>query len=108
MCVSGYAFSPLTTYGDETWHGGRGQGPIISEGHERSKVRSNFRLLGLSSSFRRVMRDRGQVQNAHRGGCLLRSREVKGQVKFHKLRWSLNLGRITLTEDTKCNGLIKV
>ena len=49
--MSGYAFRPLTTYGDETWHGGRGQGPIISEGHERSKVGSNLKLLGLNSNF---------------------------------------------------------
>ncbi len=28
------------------------------------------------------MLDRGQVQNAYRGGCPPRSSEVKGQVKF--------------------------
>ncbi len=29
VCVSGYAFRPLTTCGDETCHGVRGQGPIV-------------------------------------------------------------------------------
>ncbi len=51
-------------------------------GQMRSKVRSNFRLLGLSSDLGRVMLDRGRVRNAYRGGCPLRSSEVKGQLKF--------------------------
>ena len=74
VCLSGYAFSPLTTYGNETWHGGRGQGPIRSEGHQRSKVGSNFRLLGLSSR------------------SPPRPSEVKGQVKFQVARIELKLG----------------
>ena len=67
-------------------------GPIISEGHQRSKVRSNFKLLGLSSNLGRVMLDRGRVQSAYRGGCPPRSSEVKGQVKFQVARIELRLG----------------
>ena len=67
-------------------------GPIISEGHQRSKVRSNFKLLGLSSNLGRVMLDRGRVRNAYRGGCPLRSSEVKGQVKFQVAPMELKLG----------------
>ena len=73
VCVSCYAFRPLTTYGDETWHGGRGQGPIISEGHQRSKVGSNFKLLRLSSN---LGRDAGSKASAE---CL--SRTISSQVK---------------------------
>ena len=81
------------TYGDETWHSGRGQGPIISEGHQRSKVGSNFKLLGLSSNLGRVMLAQGRVQNAYRGGCPLRSSEVKVQVKlFQVAQIELKLG----------------
>ena len=92
MC--GYAFRPLTTYGDETWHSSRRQGPIISEGHQTSKVGSNFKLLGLSSDLGRVMLHRGRVRNAYQGGRPLRSREVKGQVKFQVARIELRDGPI--------------
>ena len=92
MCVSGYAFSPLTTYGGETWHGGRGKGLIISEGHQRSKFGSNFTLLRLSSNLGRVMLDRDRVQSAYRGGRPPKSSEVKGQVKFQVARIELKLG----------------
>ncbi len=85
-------FRPLATYGDETWHGSREQGPIISEGHQRSKVRSNFKLLGLSSEFGRVILHQGRVRNAYSGGRPTRSSEVKGQVKFQVARIELRLG----------------
>ncbi len=90
--MSGYAFRPLTTYGDEIWHGGRGQGPIISEGHQRSKVRSNFKLLGLSSNLERMMLDRRLVRNAFQGRCPPRSNEVKGHIKFQVARIELKPG----------------
>ena len=61
-------------------------------GQVRSKVRSNFRLLGLSSNLGRVMLNRGQVRNAYRGGRPLRSSEVKGQVKLQVARIELKLG----------------
>ncbi len=88
----------------ETWHGGRGQGPIISEGHQRSMVRSNFKLLRLSSNLGRVMLDRGWVQNAYQGGCPPRSSEVKGQVNF-KVAWTepkLREGNARPRTSAKC------
>ncbi len=92
VCVSCYAFRPLTTYGDETWHGGRGQGPIISEGHQRSKIGSNFKLLGLSSILGRVMLHQGRARSAYPGGCPRRSSEVKNQIKFQVARIELTFG----------------
>ena len=93
MCLSvRLCVNPLTTYGAETWHVGRGRGPIISKGHQRSKVGSSFKLLGLSSDLGRVMLDRRREQSAYRGGCPPRSGEVKGQVKFHVAPMELKLG----------------
>ena len=98
MCVSVFVcpamrFAPLRPMGMKLrMVVGGGQGPIISEGHQRSKVRSNFKLLGLSSNLGRVMLVPGRVQNAYRGGCPPRSSEVKGQVKFQVARIELRLG----------------
>ncbi len=105
VCVSSYAFRPLTTYGDETWQGGRGPGPIISEGHQRSKVGSNFKLLRLSSNLGRVTLDRGRVQNAYWGGCPPRS-QVTSKVRsnFRLLGLSSNLGRVMLNRGQVRNA----
>ncbi len=67
-------------------------GPIISEGHQRSKVRSNFKLLELSSNLGRVMLDRGEVQNAYHEGCPPKSNWVKGQIKVKVARFERKLG----------------
>ncbi len=69
-----------------------GQGLIISEGHQRSKVESNFKLLGLNSNLGRVMLDRERVQNVYQGGRPLRSSEVKGHIKFQVALTELKLG----------------
>ncbi len=76
----------------------------------RSKVRSNFRLLGLSSDLGSVMLDREQVLNAYRGGWAYyfrRSPEVKGQVKFQVARIELKFGEGDAgpRASAKCIGL---
>ncbi len=86
LCLSGYAFGPLTTLGMKL-------GMVVGgEGRLFQKVRSNFKLLGLSSNLMRVTLDQGRVQNAYRGGCPPRSNEVKSQVKFQVAQIELRLG----------------
>ncbi len=76
VCLSGYAFRPLTTYGDETRHGGRGRGPIISEGHQRSKVRLKFQVARIELKFREG--DAGPRASAK---CIGLSRRMSSEVK---------------------------
>ena len=69
----------------------RGLGATL-RGDLRSKVRSNLKLLRLSSNSGKVMLDGRRLQNRHREGRPQMLYGVKGQVKFQVAPIELKLG----------------
>ena len=69
----------------------RGLGATL-RGDLRSKVRSNLKLLRLSSNSGKVMLDGRRLQNRYREGRPLMLYGVKGQVKFQVAPIELKLG----------------